>query len=316
MKEWEHSPVLIDEVLEALKPRPDGIYIDGTFGRGGHAQAILARLGPAGRLLAIDCDPQAVAAAGARFGADARFTIVRGRFSMLAQLVDERGWSGRVDGIVLDLGVSSPQLDEAERGFSFLRAGPLDMRMDPDCGESAAQWLNRAAEADIARVLRECGEERFARRIARAICHERSAQPIETTAQLAAIVAAAVPTREPGKHPATRTFQALRIHVNRELEQLAAVLPQALAALRPGGRLAVVSFHSLEDRMVKQFLRDEARGDRFPPDLPVPKSALAPRLRLIGKAIHPAAAEIERNPRARSAVLRVAERLATEAGHV
>jgi len=314
VKEWEHSPVLIEEVLEALQVRADGIYIDATFGRGGHAQAILERLGPAGRLLAIDRDPQAVTAARIRFGGDTRFSIVRGQFSMLARLVEEKGWSGRVDGVMLDLGVSSPQLDEPARGFSFLRDGPLDMRMDPETGESAAQWLNRAAEEDIAAILRQFGEERYARRIARALCRERAVEPIDSTARLAEIVAQAVPTREPGKHPATRTFQALRIHINHELEELAAVLPQALSVLRPGGRLAVVSFHSLEDRLVKQFLRIEARGDDFPPDLPVPASALHPRVRLIGRAIHPGAAEIEHNPRARSAVLRVAERLESSGG--
>ncbi len=314
MEELAHDAVLVDEVLQALCVRADGIYVDATFGRGGHAQEILNRLGPHGRLLALDRDPEAVAAARKKFAADTRFAIIRGRFSMLAQVVEERGWLGRVDGIVLDLGVSSPQLNDPRRGFSFRHDGPLDMRMDPEAGPSAAQWLNGADEQEIADVVRSYGEERFARRIARAICRERAVQPIETTLRLADIVASAVHTREPGKHPATRTFQALRMLVNRELDELRAVLPQTVPVLKAGGRLAVVSFHSLEDRAVKRFLQDEARGDRFPPDLPVPKARLSPRLRLIGKAQHAGAEELRRNPRARSAVLRVAERLATPGG--
>ena len=316
MDELSHRPVLLDEVVQALNLRADGIYVDGTFGRGGHAQAILERLGSHGRLLAFDRDPQAVQVAEKKFSGDARFDVVRGPFSMMGQTMTARGWRGKVDGILLDLGVSSPQFDDPQRGFSFRHDGPLDMRMDPDSSPSAAQWLNRAEEQEIATVIREYGEERFAKRIAKVICRERANQPLETTLQLARIVAQAVPTREIGKDPATRTFQALRMHVNRELDELRAVLPHTLEALAPGGRLAVISFHSLEDRTVKHFLRDEAKGDRFPPNLPVRRAQLTPRLRLIGKAIHAGAAEVVANPRARSAVLRVAERLGTsEATH-
>ena len=314
MDELSHRPVLLDEVVQALSVRADGIYVDGTFGRGGHAQAILERLGPQGRLLAFDRDPQAVQAAEKKFSGDARFNVVRGPFSMMGQTMTARGWRGKVDGILLDLGVSSPQFDDPQRGFSFRHDGPLDMRMDPDSSPSAAQWLNYAEERDIAAVIHDFGEERFAGRIAKVICRERANQPIATTSQLARIVAQAVPTREIGKDPATRTFQALRMHVNRELDELRAVLPHTLETLAPGGRLAVISFHSLEDRMVKHFLRDEARGDRFPPNLPVRRAQLTPRLRLIGKAIHASTAEVVANPRARSAVLRVAERLGTSEG--
>ncbi|HEX9627148.1 MAG TPA: 16S rRNA (cytosine(1402)-N(4))-methyltransferase RsmH [Acidiferrobacterales bacterium] len=307
MEESGHRPVLLEEAVEALNVQESGRYVDATFGRGGHSGAILARLGPDGRLLSIDRDPEAVASARARFGADPRFDIVRGRFSMLSSILGDRGWAGRVDGVLLDLGVSSPQLDAAARGFSLRADGPLDMRMDPDAGESAADWLNRAAEDEIARVLRDYGEERYARRIARAICRVRAETPIATTRQLAELIARTVPTREPGQHPATRSFQALRIQVNGELDELRAVLPQALDALAPGGRLAVISFHSLEDRIVKRTLRAAARGDDYPPDLPVTADALHPRARLVGKARRASEAEVARNPRARSAVLRVAE---------
>jgi 16S rRNA (cytosine1402-N4)-methyltransferase len=307
VEEFEHRPVLRDEVLSALNLRPEGIYVDATFGRGGHAAAILQRLGAGGRLLAMDRDPQAVEVARKKFADDVRFTIVRGPFSMLAQTIDDRGLSGKVAGILLDLGVSSPQLDEAARGFSFRLDGPLDMRMDPDSGVSVAEWLADAEEKDIARVVKEYGEERFAKRVARAICMERVRQPILTTQRLADIVAQAVPTREPGQHRATRTFQALRIHINRELDELKAVLPQALRVLAPGGRLAVISFHSLEDRIVKQFMRDQAKGDVYPPDLPIRHAELQPRMQLVGKALRATPEEIAHNPRARSAVLRVAE---------
>lgn len=303
-----HAPVLLGEALEALAVRPDGFYVDATFGRGGHSRAILAQLGERGTLLAIDRDPQAVAAARAQLGAEPRATIAHAPFSRLAALLGEAG--RKADGILLDLGVSSPQLDDAARGFSFLRDGPLDMRMDPDAGESAAQWLAHAGEREIATVIAQLGEDRFARRIARAIVAARAQQPIATTGRLAEVVARAVPTREPGKHPATRTFQALRIHVNRELEELEQALPQAVDSLAPGGRLAVISFHSLEDRMVKRFLRRAAQDDPAWAGLPqVPAHARA-RLRLVGRAVFPSAAEVEANPRARSAVLRIAERLA------
>ncbi len=308
MNEFEHQPVLLEEVLAGLNLRADGAYVDATFGRGGHTAAILARLGAAGRVYAFDRDPAAVAAAQARLGADRRFAITRGRFSMLADYVAQWNLAGKVDGIVIDLGVSSPQLEDAARGFSFRQAGPLDMRMDPDTGPSAADWLNTAEEVEIARVVRELGEERYAKRVARAIGRARSEKPLTTTTELATVVRAAVPTREPGKDAATRTFQAIRMHINKELAELEQVLPQALDALAPGGRLAVISFHSLEDRIVKNFIRDAATGDTYPKDLPIRASMLRPRLRRVGKAIRASAEEVARNPRARSAVLRIAER--------
>lgn len=298
----------------ALAIKADGVYIDATFGRGGHSRAILEQLGPRGRLYALDCDAAAVRAAQAQLARDTRFQVVKGRFSMLGRYVENWGITSQVDGIVLDLGVSSPQLDDAARGFSFRREGPLDMRMDPDAGISAQAWIASAELAEIARVLRTLGEERFALRIARAIVAARAHAAIVTTAQLAAIVAAAVPTREVGKDPATRSFQAIRMHINRELEELQAVLPQALEALAAQGRLAVISFHSLEDRIVKNFIRTHAKGDAFPLDLPVPHAMLQPQLRAVGKAQYPSEAEVARNARARSAVLRVAARI-RNSGH-
>ncbi|MDT8382945.1 MAG: 16S rRNA (cytosine(1402)-N(4))-methyltransferase RsmH [Gammaproteobacteria bacterium] len=310
-EDFVHQPVLFNEVLEGLAIKPDGIYVDGTYGRGGHAGAILERLGPEGRLLAIDKDPQAVEAARNRFGADPRFAIEQGSFTQLESLVQKRGWQqqGGVDGVLLDLGVSSPQLDDPGRGFSFRHNGALDMRMDPGVGQSAAEWLATAEAYDIRRVLRDYGEEKFAKRIAYAIVKAREEHPITTTGQLAALIAEASPVRERGKDPATRSFQAIRIFINDELGDVKACLPQALNVLRPGGRLAVISFHSLEDRIVKRFMRDQARGDEYPPDLPIPQSALSPRLRLLGRAIRASQQEIDLNPRARSAVLRLAERL-------
>lgn len=304
-----HHPVMLEEVMEALHLDAAGVYVDATFGRGGHAAAILQRLGVDGRLIAIDRDPWAVAVARERSARDRRFTVFQGTFAMLEYFAEAAAVSGKVNGVLFDLGVSSPQLDEAERGFSFLREGPLDMRMDPGQGESAAEWLARATEADIAQVLKTYGEERYARRIARAIVQARQAAPITTTTRLADIVAAANPAWERDRHPATRSFQAIRVYINRELEELQAALPQALKVLAPGGRLAVISFHSLEDRMVKRFMRDAARGGDFPPGVPVTADAFKPSLRLVGKAIHPGEAEVAANPRARSAVLRVAERL-------
>ena len=309
-QESTHRPVLLREVLDGLAVQPDGIYLDGTFGRGGHAAAILERLGPAGRLYAMDKDPEAVRVALDRFGRDARFHIQRGTFAMLGHLAQEQEIAGRISGVLLDLGVSSPQLDDPGRGFSFLKDGPLDMRMDPEQGQSAAQWLAQAGEAEIARVLFEYGEERFARRIAQAIVRARAERPITTTQQLAELIAAAVPTRERHKNPATRSFQALRIQVNRELQDLEMALEQVIDVLAPGGRLAVISFHSLEDRMVKRFLRRESRGEELPPDLPVTGGPPPGRLRLLGKAIRAGADEVAVNPRARSAVLRLAERAA------
>ncbi len=306
----EHRPVLFDEVLEALNIRSDGIYLDGTFGRGGHSAAILERLGENGRLLAMDKDPEAVAVAEQRFAGDARFSIVRGSYTMLGVEVEKRGWKGRINGILLDLGVSSPQLDDPSRGFSFRHDGPLDMRMDPESGISAAEWLAEAREAEIAQVLKEYGEERFAKRIARAILKERAQSPIATTARLAKIVTEANPKWERDKHPATRSFQAIRIYINGELDELEQVLEQSVQMLAPGGRLAIISFHSLEDRRVKRFIRDEARGGDFPPDLPVTDAQLHRRLRAVGRDIRAGEEELSANPRARSAVLRVAERLA------
>jgi 16S rRNA (cytosine1402-N4)-methyltransferase len=310
----EHATVLLDEAVAALNVRADGIYVDATFGRGGHARRILSQLGPNGRLLALDRDPEAVTAAGREFSGDPRFAIVQRPFSMLGKTIDERGWRREVNGILFDLGVSSPQLDEAARGFSFLREGPLDMRMDPTRGESAADWLQRASEQEIADILHGLGEERYARRIARAIVRERAVAPIVTTRRLAEIVAGAAPTRERSKDPATRTFQAIRLHINSELDELRAALPQALAALAPGGRLVAISFHSLEDRLVKQFLRTQERGEELPPDLPVRQAEIHPHLRVIGKPVRPGAEEVQRNPRARSAIMRVAE--APDAAHV
>ncbi len=306
----QHHPVLLDEALDGLNIRADGYYIDATFGRGGHTGMILQRLGPEGRLLAIDKDPDAIQTAYDQFKAEQRFSIEQGSFAMLEELAQQRGWLGKVSGILLDLGVSSPQLDDASRGFSFRQDGPLDMRMDPGGGPSAAQWLATADEKEIARVLWEYGEERFSRRIARNIVAARTRAPLNTTAQLARLVAESVPHREPGKDPATRSFQAIRIHLNQELDDLREVLPQVLQVLAPGGRLVVISFHSLEDRIVKRFMREQARGDEFPPDLPVTQAQLRPGMRVIGKARRAGAAERAGNPRSRSAVLRVAERLA------
>ena len=307
MTEREHEPVLCEEAVAALNIQADGIYVDATFGRGGHARAILKRLGAEGRLLALDRDPQAVDSAKRQFADEVRLTIVHGPFSMLGSAVAERGWHGRVNGILFDLGVSSPQLDDPARGFSFRYEGPLDMRMDTTRGESAADWLSRAEEREIADVLHELGEERFARRIARAIVRARAEAPILTTKQLAAVVASAVPTRERSKDPATRSFQAIRLHINRELDELRATLPQAMESLAPRGRLVVISFHSLEDRIVKQFMRAQQKGRELPPDLPVRHAEIQPRLNVIGKALRASADEVRRNPRARSAVLRVAE---------
>jgi 16S rRNA (cytosine1402-N4)-methyltransferase len=300
----------LEAAVAALNVRADGCYVDGTYGRGGHAGAILAALGGAGRLIAFDKDPEAVAHARAQFGADPRFQIEHASFGALQAVAEREGLVRRIDGLLLDLGVSSPQLDDAQRGFSFQQDGPLDMRMDSSRGQAAAEWLATAEADDIAAVLRDYGEERFARRIARAIVEARGAQPLRTTAELAALVERASPTRERHKHPATRSFQAIRIYINRELDDLQAGLRQALEVLAAGARLVVISFHSLEDRIVKRFLRDAAQGERLPKGLPVPESARRPKLRLIGKPIQADAAELVANPRARSAVLRVAEVLA------
>jgi 16S rRNA (cytosine1402-N4)-methyltransferase len=305
-----HRTVLLEEAVECLAIQPDGVYIDGTFGRGGHSREILARLGPSGRLLAIDRDPEAVASAREQLGGDGRFSMYRGAFSMLERIAREANVAGQVNGVLLDIGVSSAQLDDPRRGFGFTQDGPLDMRMDPEAGESAAQWLARAPEQEIADVIYQYGEERFSRRIARAILAFRTATPISTTQQLADIVSTAIPTRERNKHPATRTFQAIRIFINHELEELGDCLAQCLRVLGPGGRLAVISFHSLEDRIVKRFIRDHAREAPPDPAAPWQAAAVKPSLRQIGKALRPDEREIAENPRARSAVLRVAEKLA------
>ena len=304
-----HHPVMLQEVMAALNIRAEGVYVDATFGRGGHAAAIMQRLDKGGRLIAIDKDPQAVGVAREWSARDRRLTVYQGSFAMLEYFAEAETVSGKVNGVLFDLGVSSPQLDTAERGFSFLREGPLDMRMDTTQGESAAAWLARATESDIAYVLKTYGEERYAKRIARGIVQARQASAIETTKQLAEIVAAANPAWERDKHPATRAFQAIRIHINRELEELEQGLAQALKILVSGGRLVVISFHSLEDRIVKRFIRDAARGGDIPLGLPVPATAFKPSLRPVSKPVYPGDAEVAANPRARSAVLRVAEKL-------
>ena len=308
MSATPHITVLLKEAVEALAVRPAGVYVDGTFGRGGHSRAVLAQLGPEGRLIAFDRDPVAVAAG--REIKDPRFELVHAPFSDFAEALAERGVE-KVDGVLLDLGVSSPQLDEAERGMSFRFDAPLDMRMDTSRGLTAAEWLAEAPVADITRVLREYGEERFAYEIAKAIAVARTGGAVATTGQLAALVEKTVRTREPGQHPATRTFQALRICVNQELEELSLVLPQVVAALAPGGRLVVISFHSLEDRIVKRFMRDASRPPQLPARLPVRAADLPkPKLALVGKPVWPSDDEVAANPRSRSAVMRVAERAA------
>jgi len=299
---------MLEPAVSAWLTEPNGLYIDGTFGRGGHSRALLARLGAAGRLVGIDKDPQAVSEGRSLQAADPRFTMLQGSFAAMASLLGAQGIAEPVAGVLLDLGVSSPQLDQPDRGFSFLRDGPLDMRMDPERGVSAAAWLARVGEGELTDVLRRHGEERHARRIARAILRARQQQPLTRTGQLAEIVAEAHPAWEPGRHPATRTFQAIRIHINDELQDLERGLAAALDALRPGGRLVVISFHSLEDRIVKRFIRDQARGPQLPSYLPVPAEQQQGRLRALGRAQRPEAAEVAANPRARSAVLRVAEK--------
>jgi len=298
----------LEQAVDGLKVRSDGCYVDCTFGRGGHSRLILARLGSAGRLIALDRDPQAVAAGGEID--DGRFRMLHGRFSRLAELALAAGVT-HADGILLDLGMSSPQLDDPARGFSFRFDAPLDMRMDAGGGVTAAEWLAHAAETEIREVIRNHGEERFAKQIAAAIVAARARGPVGTTRQLAALVAEAVPARESHQDPATRTFQALRIHLNQELEELSLALPQCLQLLKPTGRLVVISFHSLEDRIVKRFMRDNARPDPLPRRLPLRAHELPqPKVKLLGRALRPSAAEIAANPRSRSAVMRIAERTA------
>jgi len=299
----------LDEAVNGLNIREDGIYIDGTFGRGGHSRLILSQLGEKGKLIAIDRDPQAIAAAAEI--TDPRFSIIHGPFSALAEYVSERDLVGKIDGILLDLGVSSPQLDDAERGFSFMRDGPLDMRMDPSRGHSAAAWLLHAEEADIAFVLKTYGEERFAKRIARALVERNREQPMTRTRELAEVISIAMPVKDKFKHPATRSFQAIRIWINSELEEIDIALKGAVQVLAPQGRLSVISFHSLEDRLVKRFMRDQSRGPQVPAGIPMTEHQLRAlggrELKLLGK-MSPGDAEVSENPRARSSVLRIAEK--------
>ena len=304
-----HRPVLLEESLDALAIKPGGLYLDGTFGRGGHSRAILRCLGPDGRLFGIDRDPDAVSAGRELEQQDGRFSMTYAAFSEMEKVAEHHGMAGRLDGVLLDLGVSSPQLDDAARGFSFLGDGPLDMRMDPQSGESAAEWLAGASEEEIVRVLRIYGEERFARRIARAVLAAQSEEPLLTTGRLARVVDAAVPVKERGKHPATRTFQALRIHLNRELGEIEDCLAGVCDLLATGGRLVVISFHSLEDRIVKRFIRDQSRGEVVPRGVPVTEDQMRRRMRALGKPVRPSFAEVAGNVRSRSAIMRVAERL-------
>ena len=303
-----HETVMLHPAVDALVTDRAGFYVDGTFGRGGHSRLILERLDDDGRLLATDHDPEAIAVGMQLMQDDSRFEIFRGSFADVDVRISELGFTNRVAGILLDLGVSSPQLDDAGRGFSFTNDGPLDMRMDPDRGYSAAEWIASASEEEIANVIYEFGEERYSRRIAKAIVRERAVSPITRTLQLAEIVKIANPAWEKHKHPATRAFQAIRIFINRELESLETLLVKALNLLAPGGRLVIISFHSLEDRIVKQFIQRQSKGDDFPRDLPVMTSAKKPLLVKMGKAIKASDEEISQNPRSRSAVMRVAEK--------
>lgn len=308
MSEYQHRPVLLEEAVEALEIRPDGNYLDGTFGRGGHSRAILARLSGTGCLFALDRDPEAVSAGKTLEQMDSRFRIAQGDYAEMERNVHEWGVEEGLDGILLDLGVSSPQLDDPERGFSFMGEGPLDMRMNPLQGESAKEWLAEAQERELTRVFWEFGEERFARRIARSIVMTRQKQRLETTGQLARLIEKTIGRREKNKHPATRCFQAIRIYINDELTQLAKGLEVAIRLLRPGGRLVVISFHSLEDRLVKRTIREAARPGKVRRNIPQHPDFEAV-LKPVGKAIKPSATELSVNPRARSAVMRVAEKL-------
>ncbi|MDC1143503.1 16S rRNA (cytosine(1402)-N(4))-methyltransferase RsmH [Porticoccaceae bacterium] len=305
-----HTTVLLHKAIDALVTDPDGFYIDGTFGRGGHTAELLGRLSNLGSVLAIDKDPEAIAAGKARFAEDARLQLFHGSFADLQSVAADMQRVGDISGVLLDLGVSSPQLDKAERGFSFLRDGPLDMRMDTSKGLSAAEWIASAEEQEIARVIKEYGEERFARRMASAVVKERGKVPITGTVQLAGILAAAHPAWERGRHPATKAFQAIRIFINRELEDLEELLGQIIDSLKVGGRLVIISFHSLEDRRVKRFIRDQEQGIKLPKNLPVRDVDRGVRLVKVGKAIKPADTEVDGNIRARSAVMRIAERVA------
>jgi len=309
MSAFEHKPVLVKSVLKHLAIEPGEIYVDATFGRGGHSQAILEQLSADGRLIVIDKDSAAIDAAQAMMGEEARVLIEQGSFAMLEAILKDREYYGTIAGILIDLGVSSPQLDDPARGFSFMRDGPLDMRMDVSRGQSAAEWLATVDEQTLSAVFKEFGEERFAYRIARAVINERESMEFTTTKQLADVIAKAHPAWEKSKHPATRCFQAIRIFINNELHELKTCLNACLEALKVGGRLCVISFHSLEDRIVKRFMRQHLTGDYLPKDVPVTDDYFTPRLKKIGKLIRPDSTEISMNPRARSAVLRVAEKL-------
>lgn len=313
----EHLPVMLAEVLQQLDIKKDGIYLDGTFGRGGHSKEILNQLGASGRLLAFDRDSDAVNSEYAQIMSnDQRFQLMHSCFSGLERLLEDQGLAGKIDGILLDLGVSSPQLDNPERGFSFLRDGLLDMRMDTQAGISAADWLASVEESVLVKVLFEYGEERFARRIARAIIDKRVETPITTTRQLAKLIEDAVPFKEKHKHPATRSFQAIRIEINKELDELKDALQQSIRALKPGGRLVVISFHSLEDRIVKRFIRDESGAKYNPGKMPVRESDIEQGLlKKVGKALKAGSYEVSHNPRARSAVMRVAEKVIAPANN-
>ncbi|MDC0053803.1 16S rRNA (cytosine(1402)-N(4))-methyltransferase RsmH [Gammaproteobacteria bacterium] len=306
----EHTTVLLKEAVEALVTDADGFYVDGTFGRGGHSAELLSKVSKNGIVLAIDKDPQAIESGRERFNQDSRLSLVHGSFADMSNFVDDQAHMGKVSGVLLDLGVSSPQLDEADRGFSFMRDGPLDMRMDTSAGLSAAEWIASAEEQEISRVIKEYGEERFARRMASAVVRERSKTPITRTVQLASILAAAHPAWERGKHPATKAFQAIRIFINRELDDLEVLLSRVVDLLQVGGRLVVISFHSLEDRRVKRFIRDQERGIKLPKNLPVRDVERGVRLKKVGKAVKPTDLEVGDNIRSRSAVMRVAERVA------
>lgn len=310
MTDFAHISVLLNECITGLDIDPDGIYVDATFGRGGHSRKILEQLSNNGRLIAFDRDPQAIAAASA-LADDPRFSIIHEPFGDMAKQLSERGLAGKINGVLMDLGVSSPQLDDASRGFSFLRDGPLDMRMDTSRGISAADWLNHAEEQDITQVIKEFGEEKFGKRIAYAIAQRRKEQPLSRTLELAELIDAAVPVKDKYKHPATRAFQGIRIYINAELDQLRVGLKAAVDVLKPGGRLAVISFHSLEDRLVKRFIKDQSKGKVVPHNLPVTQAEIDADkvLKPIGKAIKPTDEEIKVNVRSRSSVLRVAEKL-------
>ena len=304
-----HRPVLLTEAVTALAIKPNGVYLDGTFGRGGHSAEILNQLSESGRLIAMDQDHQAIEVAQQKFANEPRFEIVQNNFEKLEELVTGYGLAKKIDGVLLDIGVSSPQLDDAARGFSFMKSGPLDMRMNSHAGQSAAEWLSEVREYDLTTVLMHFGEEKFARRIANAIVNTRIETPITDTVQLANIIEAAVPVRDKKKHPATKSFQAIRIHINRELDVLEQALQASLNVLAVGGRLAVISFHSLEDRMVKRFFRNATRGPQIPKDIPLTAKELEQPFKLIGKAIKPSKTEVQENPRSRSSVLRVIERV-------